>query len=182
MVIPLLAQIPIQPLKNWPEYPFRCIVGRPMMLEDLKPNLDIWIEYRRRCREIAEYMGKNQGNACVHNVWIPDGSKDETVNRLLHRQLLENSLDKIFEKEINSSLMVDAVESKLFGSGSESFVVGSFEFYMGYAITRKKCSASIWGTFIQPNRWQIKFRQYCFTSIACCSILAAAYVGIATMC
>lgn len=99
---------------------------------------DFWIEHSRRCREIAEYMGKNQGNACVHNVWIPDGSKDETVNRLLHRQLLEDSLDKIFEKEIDPARMVDAVESKLFGIGSESFVVGSFEFYLGYAITRKK--------------------------------------------
>lgn len=99
---------------------------------------DFWIEHSRRCREIAEYLGKNQGNACVHNVWIPDGSKDETVNRLLHRQLLEDSLDKIFEKVIDPSLMIDAVESKLFGIGSENFVVGSFEFYLGYAITRKK--------------------------------------------
>ena len=99
---------------------------------------DFWIEHSRRCREIAEYMGSNQGNTCVHNVWVPDGSKDETVNRLLHRQLLENSLDKIFEKEIDPTTMVDAVESKLFGIGSESFVVGSFEFYLGYAISRKK--------------------------------------------
>ena len=99
---------------------------------------DFWIEHSRRCREIAAYLGRELGNTCVHNVWIPDGSKDETLNRLLHRQILEDSLDKIFEKEIDPSLMVDAVESKLFGIGSESFVVGSFEFYFGYAITRKK--------------------------------------------
>lgn len=99
---------------------------------------DFWIEHSRRCRIIAAYMGKKLGEACVHNVWIPDGSKDETVNRLMHRKLLENSLDQVFEQEIDPSLMVDAVESKLFGIGSESFVVGSFEFYLGYAVTRKK--------------------------------------------
>ncbi len=99
---------------------------------------DFWIEHSRRCRIIAAYLGKELGEACVHNVWIPDGSKDETVNRLMHRQLLENSLDQIFDKPFDPSLMIDAVESKLFGIGSESFVVGSFEFYLGYAITRKK--------------------------------------------
>jgi len=99
---------------------------------------DFWIEHSRRCREISAYMGQSLGSTCVHNVWIPDGSKDETVNRLLYRQLLEDSLDRIFETDYNNSYMVDAVESKLFGIGSESFVVGSFEFYLGYAITRKK--------------------------------------------
>jgi L-rhamnose isomerase len=97
-----------------------------------------WIEHSRRCREIAAYMGQELGSSCVHNVWIPDGSKDETVNRLLHRQLLEDSLDQIFSKDFQPENMVDAVESKLFGIGSESFVVGSFEFYLGYAITRRK--------------------------------------------
>jgi L-rhamnose isomerase len=99
---------------------------------------DFWVEHSRRCREISAFMGARQGEPCVHNVWIPDGSKDETVNRLLHRQLLEESLDRIFEKEMPAGTMADAVESKLFGIGSESFVVGSFEFYLGYAITRKK--------------------------------------------
>lgn len=99
---------------------------------------DFWVEHSKRCREISAFLGARQGNTCVHNVWIPDGSKDETVNRLLHRQLLEESLDRIFEKEMPAGTMTDAVESKLFGIGSESFVVGSFEFYLGYAITRKK--------------------------------------------
>lgn len=99
---------------------------------------EFWIEHSRRCREIARFMGKELGSNCVHNVWIPDGAKDETVNRLMHRRLLEDSLDRVFEKEIDPMCMVDAVESKLFGIGSESFVVGSFEFYLGYAITRKK--------------------------------------------
>jgi len=99
---------------------------------------DFWVEHSKRCREISAYFGKELGQVCVHNVWIPDGSKDETVNRLKHRSLLKDSLDRIFEKEYSDKYMLDAVESKLFGIGSESFVVGSFEFYLGYAITRNK--------------------------------------------
>ena len=99
---------------------------------------EFWIEHSRRCRDVAAFMGKELGERCIHNIWAPDGSKDETVNRLLHRQLLEDSLDRIFQKSMPESYMTDAVESKLFGIGSESFVVGSFEFYLGYAITRKK--------------------------------------------
>ncbi len=99
---------------------------------------DFWVEHGRRCREIAAYMGREQGSPCIHNVWIPDGAKDETVNRLLHRRLLEESLDAIFQTPIKEEEMLDAVESKLFGIGSESYVVGSFEFYMGYSITRNK--------------------------------------------
>ncbi len=99
---------------------------------------NFWIEHGRRCREIAAYMGREQGSACLHNVWIPDGAKDETLSRLHHRQLLESSLDAIFQTPLKEEEMLDAVESKLFGIGSESFVVGSFEFYLGYAITRNK--------------------------------------------
>ena len=99
---------------------------------------DFWVEHSRRCREVSSFFGRELNNECIHNVWIPDGSKDETVSRLLHRQLLEDSLDRIFQDELPAGTMSDAVESKLFGIGSESFVVGSFEFYLGYAITRKK--------------------------------------------
>lgn len=99
---------------------------------------NFWIEHGRRCREIAAYLGREQGNPCVHNVWIPDGSKDETVSRLMHRKFLEESLDAIFHQPMKEEEILDAVESKLFGIGSESFVPGSFEFYMGYAITRNK--------------------------------------------
>jgi L-rhamnose isomerase len=99
---------------------------------------DFWVEHAKRCREISDFIGKELQSTCINNVWVPDGSKDETVNRLKHRELLLDSLDRIFEKQYEKSTMADAVESKLFGIGSESFVVGSFEFYLGYAITHRK--------------------------------------------
>jgi L-rhamnose isomerase len=97
---------------------------------------DFWIEHVQRAREIAAAMGRHQGNPCIHDIWLPDGAKDLTVRRFLHRKHLKESLDSIFKVAFDSSLMKDAVESKLFGIGSESFVVGSNEFYLGYAFTR----------------------------------------------
>ena len=97
-----------------------------------------WVEHAIRCRKISESIGQQLATTCVHNIWIPDGSKDETVNRLLHRELLKDSLDRIFSVPTDANAMVDSLESKLFGIGSESFVVGSFEFYMGYAVANKK--------------------------------------------
>jgi len=98
---------------------------------------DFWIEHVRRCREISAVMGKLQGSPCIHNLWIPDGSKDITVQRLAYRTTLRKALDSIYAKQFEPDEMKDAVESKLFGIGSESFVVGSHEFYLGYALTRK---------------------------------------------
>ena len=97
-----------------------------------------WIEHAKRCREIGAHMGRELGSPCIHNVWIPDGAKDITVDRWKHRELLKAALDAIFEKPFNPQHMKDAVECKLFGIGSESFVVGSHEFYLGYALTRGK--------------------------------------------
>ncbi len=95
-----------------------------------------WIEHVRRCREIAAEWGRSQGSACLHNLWIPDGSKDVPADRMNRRILLREALDEIFVKEYRPAEMKDFLESKLFGIGSESFVVGSHEFYMGYAMTR----------------------------------------------
>lgn len=97
---------------------------------------DFWIEHGKRCREISHFIGRELGNCCVHNIWIPDGSKDSTVNRYFHRALLKESLDRMLETPFPRSTMRDSVESKLFGIGSESFVVGSHEFYLGYAIQK----------------------------------------------
>jgi L-rhamnose isomerase len=83
-------------------------------------------------------MGEKQGDPCIHNLWIPDGAKDLTVDRFGYRKLLLRSLDAVYEEQLPASRMKDAVESKLFGIGSESFVVGSHEFYMGYALSRGK--------------------------------------------
>jgi L-rhamnose isomerase len=93
-----------------------------------------WIEHAKRCREISAHMGKELNNRCIHNIWIPDGSKDVTVNRLKHRELLVGSLDEILKKKYTGKEAADSLESKVFGIGSESYVVGSHEFYMGYAV------------------------------------------------
>ncbi len=99
---------------------------------------DFWIEHCKRSRDISAAMGKALGSPCIMNVWIPDGYKDTPVDRVSPRQRLEKSLDKVFSKKQNPKHMLDAVECKLFGIGSESYVVGSHEFYMGYAVKNQK--------------------------------------------
>jgi L-rhamnose isomerase len=98
---------------------------------------DFWIDHVQRCREISAEIGKQLNDCCIHNIWIPDGSKDIPVDRLGHRELLKESLDKIFKNKFPSNLMKDSIEGKLFGIGSEAFVVGSHEFYLSYAISNK---------------------------------------------
>jgi len=93
-----------------------------------------WIEHVKRCRLIGAEMGKQLGKPCVHNLWIPDGSKDVPVDRYTHRALLKESLDEIFSVKYPKEYLKDSVECKLFGIGSEAMVVGSHEFYMGYAV------------------------------------------------
>lgn len=97
-----------------------------------------WIEHGRRCREIGAAIGKALNTPCVTNVWIPDGYKDTPADRHSPRERLAESLDAVFKDRISPQFNLDAVEPKLFGIGSESYVVGSHEFYLGYAITRKK--------------------------------------------
>lgn len=95
---------------------------------------DFWIEHCKRSRKIAAAMGEQLGSAAVTNVWIPDGMKDLPVDRQSFRQRLSDSLDEVFSEKLDIAHNIDAVECKLFGIGSESMVVGSHEFYMGYAI------------------------------------------------
>lgn len=97
-----------------------------------------WIDHGIACRKIAAAMGASQGNACVNNFWVPDGFKDTPASRLAPRQRLAASLDEIFKQPFPAQHTLDAVECKLFGIGSESYVVGSHEFYMGYAMSRNK--------------------------------------------
>jgi L-rhamnose isomerase len=97
-----------------------------------------WIEHVKRCREIAVVMGKEQGSPCMHNLWIPDGSKDAPVDRWSARKRLRESLDEIYAVAYPPTAIKDSVESKLFGIGSEAFVVGSHEFYLAYALRNKK--------------------------------------------
>lgn len=91
---------------------------------------DFWIEHTKRCRTISEEMGKAQGDPCIMNLWIHDGSKEVPANRLKYRQILKNSLDEIFSTPY--SHMKDCIEAKLFGIGLESYTVGSYDFYLGY--------------------------------------------------
>lgn len=97
-----------------------------------------WIEHGIACRRIGAYLGKALGTPCITNVWIPDGSKDTPVDRRWPRERLARALDKIFAEPIDPGFQRDAVECKLFGLGSEAYVVGSHEFYLGYALSRKK--------------------------------------------
>ena len=97
---------------------------------------EFWIEHVKRCREISAEMGKQLGDPCIHNIWIPDGMKDIPVDRAGHRLLLKESLDEILKKSFPESHLIDSLEGKLFGIGSESYVVGSHEFYLSYAITK----------------------------------------------
>jgi L-rhamnose isomerase len=97
-----------------------------------------WIEHVRCCRRIAAFIGRSQGSPCIHNLWIPDGTKDRTADRAGYRRRLRESLDQIYAEHFPPAEMKDSLESKLFGIGSESFVAGSHEFYMGYTLTRNK--------------------------------------------
>ena len=97
-----------------------------------------WVEHLKRCRSISSEIGKQLGTPCVHNTWIPDGSKDIPVDRNGMRAILKKSLDEAMETDYPKKYMKDAVESKLFGIGAESMTVGSHDFYLGYAISRNK--------------------------------------------
>jgi L-rhamnose isomerase len=99
---------------------------------------DFWIEHGIACRKIGAEMGRQLGTPTVTNLWIPDGYKDTPVDRTGPRERLADSLDKIFAEPIDPKIHLDAVEAKLFGIGAESYTVGSFEFYMGYAVSRQK--------------------------------------------
>ncbi|AAU38935.1 L-rhamnose isomerase [[Mannheimia] succiniciproducens] len=97
---------------------------------------DFWIEHGKACRKISEYFGKELGTASVMNIWIPDGSKDFVVDKFAPRQRLVEALDEIIAEKIDAKYHLDAVESKLFGIGVESYTVGSNEFYAAYAVSR----------------------------------------------
>lgn len=99
---------------------------------------EFWQAHVQRCREISAAMGRAQESPCLHNLWIPDGYKDMPADRWQPRRRLCESLDEIFKVRHNPEEMKDAIESKLFGIGSEAYVTGSHEFYLGYALTRGK--------------------------------------------
>ena len=91
---------------------------------------DFWIEHTKRCRRIADAMGKYQDDPCIMNIWIHDGSKDYTVERYRYRAILKESLDDILAEQLPN--MKSCLEAKLFGIGIEAYTVGSHDFYAGY--------------------------------------------------
>jgi L-rhamnose isomerase len=93
-----------------------------------------WVEHGIASRKIGEYIGRKLGRPCVTNVWIPDGYKDNPIDRKTPREILKKSLDEIFAEPLDKQFNIDAVESKLFGLGLESYTAGSSEFYIGYAV------------------------------------------------
>lgn len=97
---------------------------------------DFWIEHTQRCRAIADEMGRQLDDQCIMNLWIHDGQKEMTVNRMLYRSILKNSLDEIYKTEYTH--MKDCLESKVFGIGLEAFTVGSNDFYIGYCAQNNK--------------------------------------------
>ncbi|API89724.1 L-rhamnose isomerase [Marinilactibacillus sp. 15R] len=99
---------------------------------------DFWIEHGKRSRKIAEYIGKELGQKSYNNFWVPDGMKDNPIDRLSPRKRLMESYDEIFSEKVNLDYTEDTLESKLFGIGAEAYTVGSHEFYMGYGISRNK--------------------------------------------
>jgi L-rhamnose isomerase len=101
-------------------------------------NRKFWVEHLKRCRAISAEAGKQLGSPCVHNTWIPDGSKDTPIDRNGYRIQLKKSLDEAMAIDYPKEHMKDAVESKLFGIGVESMTVGSHDFYLGYAIKNNK--------------------------------------------
>lgn len=115
-----------------------------------------WIEHGIACRKIGAEIGRQLGTPCVTNVWIPDGFKDLPADRLSPRLRLESALDSVFAEAIAPNYNLDAVESKLFGIGSESYVVGSHEFYLGYAIKRQKLYCLDAGHFHPTEQLQDK--------------------------
>jgi len=95
-----------------------------------------WVEHTKRCRDIADAMGKAQNDPCIMNVWVHDGCKDVSVNHMLYRETLKKSLDEIFAEK--KDWMKDCIEGKVFGIGLESFTVGSHDFYTAYAAKNNK--------------------------------------------
>lgn len=91
---------------------------------------DFWIEHTKRCRDISNAIGEAQDDPCIMNLWVHDGCKDQSVNHMMYRHLLKESLDEIFQKK--QPMMKDCLEGKVFGIGLESFTVGSHDFYTAY--------------------------------------------------
>lgn len=99
---------------------------------------NFWIRHCKASRKIAEYFGREIGQTCVTNYWFPDGYKDNPIDKEGPRRRMMTALDEVFADEVDEKYDLDAIESKVFGIGAESYTVGSNEFCLGYAVSRNK--------------------------------------------
>ena len=148
-----LNQIEPKHFKKWVEWAKKNELGldfnptcfsHPMAstgftLSSTNPEIrSFWIEHCKRSRQIGAYFGKELHQKSIVNLWIPDGFKDNPYDKLQPRTLLKNSLDQIYSEPMDHQLILDTLESKLFGIGSEAYTTGSSEFYLGYAVQNQK--------------------------------------------
>ena len=110
-----------------------------------------WVEHTKRCRKISEYIGKQTGMRSINNIWIPDGYKDFTIDKTAPRERLMRSLDESIKEKLDQKATGDAVESKLFGIGSEMYVVGSHEFYLCYVMKNKQLLLTLDAGHFHPS-------------------------------
>jgi L-rhamnose isomerase len=96
-----------------------------------------WVEHCKACRNVSAHFGRSLGTPSVMNIWVPDGSKDQPLDRFGPRRRLIDSLDEVIASPLPREHHLDAVEGKLFGIGAEAYTVGSHELYLAYAISRK---------------------------------------------
>lgn len=116
------------------------LFSHPLALDGTLSNPDpkirsFWTEHVKRSRKISEYFGKELGKPSIHNIWLSDGKKEEPIDKVTPRRLVKEALDEILKESVDKKHSVDALECKLFGIGSEAYVVGSHEFYMNYTAT-----------------------------------------------
>ena len=97
---------------------------------------DFWIEHCKKSRKISEYFGRSLGVKSVMNLWFPDGYKDIPFDREAPRRRMAEALDRVIAEKLDPACHLDALESKVFGIGAESYTVASHEFSLGYAISR----------------------------------------------
>ena len=138
-----------------------------------------WIEHGIVCRQIGAAIGQALGTTCVTNVWIPDGMKDVTIDRKGPRERLKQSLDEIFAEPINPAHNLDAIEAKLFGIGSETYVPVRTSSIWATPCRTRSCSASTPGTSIPPRRSPTRSPPCCCSSTKSCCTSAAAFAGTA---
>lgn len=108
-----------------------------------------WIDHCVACRRISERIGEELGDHVMMNVWIPDGYKDTPTDRIGPRRRLMASLDEIFAEDCPH--VIDAVESKFFAVGVESYTTGSPEFYTAYSATHERVNYLLDAGHFHPN-------------------------------